>query len=42
MVKLGVLPWDKATHACSRLVVPYSSLWTALATWARAASFGLC
>jgi hypothetical protein len=24
MVKLGVLPWGKATRACSRLVVPYS------------------
>jgi hypothetical protein len=30
MVKLGVLPWGKATCACGRLVVLYSLLQTTL------------
>jgi hypothetical protein len=41
MVKLGVLPWGKATHACGRLVVSYSLLRAERATWARLTSFGL-
>jgi hypothetical protein len=33
MVQLAVLPLGKATHACGRLVVSYSLLWTAQAAW---------
>jgi hypothetical protein len=41
MVKLGVLPLGKATHACGCLVVSYSLLRTERAAWARLTSFGL-
>jgi hypothetical protein len=42
MVKLGILPWGKAMHACGRLVVPYSLLRTAQTAWVWAPSFGQC
>jgi hypothetical protein len=32
-VKLGVLPWDRATGACSRLVVLYSLLRMTQVVW---------
>lgn len=33
MVKLGVLPWGKATHACGYLHVSYSLLRMVQPTW---------
>jgi hypothetical protein len=42
VVTLGVLPWGKATRACSRLVVSYFYCGRRGQYGARAPSFGLC
>jgi hypothetical protein len=40
MVKLGVLPRGKATHACGRLTILYSLWRTARAAWGPSAIIG--
>jgi hypothetical protein len=42
MVKLGVIPWGKATHVSGRLTVSYSLLRTTRVAWTQAPSYGVC